>query len=100
MVRVVPTAASAYIRPSGKKSGTAMVELGREEIHLWLGEPDDLVQAILRDIYASDAEVDRWLHEPQEELDGRTAAELLGSGRTLDVEAALIRQWNAPRGVK
>lgn len=71
-----------------------MVRLGRQELDVWLGEPDDFVLAVLRDMFGSDAEVTYWLHTPRAELDGRSAVDLLSAGRRGEVEAALIRQWN------
>jgi len=71
-----------------------MVRLGRQELDVWLGEPDDFVLAVLRDIYGSDAEVTYWLHAPRPELGGRSAVDLLSSGHRVAVESALVQQWN------
>ena len=75
--------------------GTEMVHLGREELDVWLGEPDDFVLAVLRDIYADEADVKRWLNTPQNELGGRSAVDLLSAGRVGEVESILVEQWNA-----
>jgi len=72
-----------------------MVQLGRQELEVWLGEPDDFVLAVLRDIFDSDAEVTYWLNSPRVELGGHAAVDLLSAGRRIEVESALIQQWNA-----
>jgi uncharacterized protein (DUF2384 family) len=72
-----------------------MVHLGRQELDVWLDEPDDFVLAVLRDIYDSDAEARLWLNTPRWTLGGLSAAELLSAGRAAEVEALLIEQWNA-----
>ena len=71
-----------------------MVHLGRAELDVWLGEPDDFVLAVLRDIYEREAEVRRWLNTPFSRFGGFSAVELLSSGRHAEVEAALVEQWN------
>lgn len=75
--------------------GAEMVHLGREELDVWLGEPDDFVLAVLRDIYDQEEDVLRWLNTPLSELGGRSAVDLLSAGRISDVESALVDQWNA-----
>ena len=75
--------------------GAEMVHLGREELDVWLGEPDDFVLAVLRDIYDHEEDVLRWLNTPLSELGGRSAVDLLSAGRISDVESALVDQWNA-----
>ena len=72
-----------------------MVRLGRQELEVWLGEPDDFILAVLRDIYECESEVRRWLNIPRPELGGLSAVELIASGRAHEVEAALIQEWNA-----
>lgn len=72
-----------------------MVLLGRQELDVWLGEPDDFVLAVLRDIYEDDAEVKRWLNTPHSELGGRSAVDLLSTGRAGEVESMLVDHWNA-----
>jgi hypothetical protein len=75
--------------------GTDMVHLGRQELDVWLGEPDDFVLAVLRDIYADESDVERWLNTPHNELGGRAAVDLLSAGRMRDVESVLVQHWNA-----
>lgn len=76
-------------------SGADMVLLGRQELDVWLGEPDDFVLAVLRDIYADEADVKRWLNTPHNELGGRSAVDLLSSGRVAEVESILVEWWNS-----
>lgn len=75
--------------------GAEMVHLGRQELDVWLGEPDDFVLAVLRDIYDLEVDVKRWLNTPQHGLDGRSAIDLLSAGRIAEVESVLVQQWNA-----
>jgi hypothetical protein len=75
--------------------GAEMVLLGRQELDVWLGEPDDFVLAVLRDMYADESDVRRWLNTPHNELGGRSAVELLSVGRHADVECLLVEHWNA-----
>lgn len=74
--------------------GAEMVLLGRQELDVWLGEPDDFILAVLRDIYDHEADVKRWLNTPHAQLGGRTAVDLISAGRVADVESALIEYWN------
>ena len=74
--------------------GVEMVHLRRQELDVWLGEPDDFVLAVLRDIYDHEEDVMRWLNTPLIELGGRTAVDLLSAGRISDVESALVDHWN------
>ena len=75
--------------------GAEMVHLGRVELDVWLGEPDDFVLAVLRDIYSDETDVRRWLNTPHNEFGGRTAVELLSVGRVAEVESILVERWNA-----
>ncbi len=75
--------------------GVDMVNLGRQELDVWLGEPDDFVLAVLRDLYESDGEVRWWLNTPRPAFGGLCAADLLSMGRSAEVESLLIEQWNA-----
>ena len=75
--------------------GAEMVHLGRQELDVWLGEPDDFVLAVLRDIYDSDTDIRLWLNTPRRSLGGRSAVDLLSVGQTGEVESLLIEQWNA-----
>jgi hypothetical protein len=71
-----------------------MVRLGRQELDVWLDEPDDFILAVLRDIYADEADVKRWLNTPHNELGGSAAVDLLSSGRLREVESILVEHWN------
>jgi hypothetical protein len=73
---------------------TAMVLLGREELDVWLGEPQDFILAVLRDIYEREEDVLLWLNSPLPDQRGQVAVDLLSAGRTADVEAILVDQWN------
>jgi hypothetical protein len=53
------------------------------------------VLAALRDIYADDAAVWRWLWRPRSELGYARAADLLLAGDGTRVEALVTYQWNA-----
>jgi hypothetical protein len=75
--------------------GAEMVHLGRQELDVWLGEPDDFVLAVLRDIYTDESDVERWLHTPHNELGGRAAVDMLSAGRIREVESVLVQHWNA-----
>jgi len=75
--------------------GAEMVQLGRQELDVWLGEPDDFVLAVLRDIYELEVDVKRWLNTPHNELGGQSAVDLLSAGRITEVESVLVQQWNA-----
>ena len=75
--------------------GAEMVHLGRQELDVWLGEPDDFVLAVLRDMYEHETDVERWLNTPHVELGGRSAVDLISAGRITDVETVLVEHWNA-----
>jgi hypothetical protein len=77
------------------QAAAEMVHLEREDLDVWLGEPDDFILAVLRDIYADEADVKRWLNTPHNELGGRTAVDLLSTGRINEVESILVEHWNA-----
>jgi hypothetical protein len=73
---------SVYVRvplegPTQMLPGAEMIHLRRQELDVWLGEPDDFVLAVLRDLYE---------HETDD---------LLSAGHVGDVEALLVEQWNA-----
>ena len=53
------------------------------------------VIAVLRDIYADDAAVWRWLWRPRWELGYARAADALLSGDGARIEALVTYQWNA-----
>lgn len=73
---------------------TPMVTLGKQELDVWLGEPEDFVLAVLRDIYSNDAEVRLWLHTPRPQLGGQSPSEYLSMGRSAEVEEILVEEWN------
>jgi hypothetical protein len=53
------------------------------------------VLAVLRDIYADDAAVWRWLWRPRSDLGYARAADLLLAGDAARIEALVTYQWNA-----
>jgi hypothetical protein len=53
------------------------------------------VLAVLRDIYADDAAVWRWLWRPRSDLGYARAADLLLAGDAARVESLVTYQWNA-----
>ena len=53
------------------------------------------VLAVLRDIYADDAAVWRWLWRPRSELGYARAADLLLAGDGARIESLVTYQWNA-----
>ena len=75
--------------------GAEMVHLGRQELDVWLGEPDDFVLAVLRDIYQQEFEVTQWLNTPLPAFGGQSAVDLLSTGRGDEVEAILVEWWNS-----
>jgi hypothetical protein len=72
-----------------------MIQLGREELDVWLGEPDDFILAVLRDIYDTDADVRRWLNTPRAEFGDRSAVDVMSAGCHGEVESLLVQQWNS-----
>src|SRR6185503_7468117 len=68
-------------------TGAEMIHLGRQELDVWLGEPDDFVLAVLRDLYEHETDVERWLNTPHVEFGGRSAVDLLSAGHLTEVEA-------------
>ena len=54
-----------------------------------------LTLAVLRDVFAADLDVWRWLETPRGELGGMTARSALVAGRCTDVEALAVDAWNA-----
>jgi hypothetical protein len=56
------------------------------------------VLAVLRDIYADDRAVWRWLWRPRSDLGYARAADLLLAGDGARVEALVTYQWNAAQG--
>src|SRR5918999_535999 len=53
------------------------------------------VLAVLRDIYADDAAVWRWLWRPRPDIGYARAADLLLAGDGARIEALVTYQWNA-----
>ena len=53
------------------------------------------VLAVLRDLYADDAAVWRWLRRPRRDLGYASAADLLLAGDAARVETLATYQWNA-----
>ena len=74
--------------------GAEMVRLRRQDLDVWLGEPDDFVLAVLRDMYADEDDVKRWLNTPHDGLGGKAAVDLLSAGRVAEVESILVEHWN------
>lgn len=54
--------------------------------------------AVLRDVFATDADVRQWLATPSRALDGETPAELLSAGRVQELADLAVTEWNRPRG--
>lgn len=52
--------------------------------------------AVLRDVFADDEEVRRWLRRPRAELQGRSGLDQLLAGRTQAVEELAVREWHRP----
>ena len=80
-------------------------QMGREQLERWLlpkspfltsdrGRRRRFVVATLRDVFATDKEVERWLATPCAELDGAVPADLLGTSRAFEVELLVVRVWN------
>jgi hypothetical protein len=57
------------------------------------------VLAVLRDIYADDTAVWRWLWRPRSELGFARAADLLLADDSARVESLVTFQWNAAQGM-
>ena len=55
--------------------------------------------AVLRDVFARDEEVRRWLLAPSTAVDGLTPAELLSSGCVREFTDLAVAEWNRPRAV-
>jgi hypothetical protein len=72
-----------------------MVTLGRQDLDVWMGEPDDFILAVLRDIYPDEADVKRWLNSPLPELGGRAPVDLISAGHTDELESILVDHWNS-----
>ena len=53
--------------------------------------------AVLRDVFASDADVRAWLIAPSHALDGRSPADLLKAGGIQELADLAVAEWNRPR---
>jgi hypothetical protein len=53
--------------------------------------------AVLRDVFATDADIRAWLIAPSAALDGRSPADLLSEGRVHELADLAVREWNRPR---
>ena len=52
------------------------------------------VLAVLRDLFASDVDVQIWLTTPRAELGGASARELMTTPRVREVESLVVHLWN------
>ena len=82
-----------------------------EVLHVTVGAPRDLVAptsaaalhelrfavAVLRDAFACDEDVRRWLLAPSRAVDGLTPADLLSSGCVREFADLAVAEWNRPR---
>lgn len=55
--------------------------------------------AVLRDVFARDEDVRRWLLAPSSAVDGLTPADLLSSGCVREFTDLAVAEWNRPRAV-
>ena len=55
--------------------------------------------AVLRDVFARDEDVRRWLLAPSAVVDGLTPADLLSSGCVREFTDLAVAEWNRPRAV-
>ena len=89
----------------GVGSEAAVQRVGREQLERWLlpaspfltserGRRRRFVFAALRDVFATDHEVERWLSSPCAELDGAVPMNLLATSRASEVELMVVRVWN------
>ena len=53
-----------------------------------------LTLAVLRDAFPDDMDVESWLDEPRDALDGVSPCEAILTGRAAEVEALAIETWN------
>jgi hypothetical protein len=58
-----------------------------------------LTLAVLLDTFADDADVERWLDDPREALDGASPCEAILTGHAAEVEALAIETWNESSSV-
>lgn len=76
--------------------------LGASRRSLSIADADELrtlrfTLAVLRDVFASDADVRGWLATPLAALGGRSPTDLLTAGRVHDLADLAVREWNGPR---
>lgn len=85
--------------------GAVAACVDREQLERWLLPPTPFltsdrgrrrrfVVAALRDVFATDTEVEHWLSSPCAALHGAVPADLLGTSRAFEVEERVIRIWN------
>ena len=79
--------------------------VGKGQLESWLigsrtASGEDFVLAVLRDIYASESDIGRWLAIPRQEFDGRSARSLLRTHRALEVELLVVREWNRQNRIR
>ena len=55
--------------------------------------------AVLRDVFARDEDVRRWLLAPSAAVDGLTPADLLSSGCVREFTDLAVAEWNRPRAM-
>jgi hypothetical protein len=69
----------------------------KEQLQSWLAPTADssFAVAVLEDLFIDDADVRAWLNRGRIEFRGQSAAALLRAGRADEVDALLVRQWNA-----
>jgi len=53
------------------------------------------VLAVLRDIYADEAAVWRWLYRPRSDLADGRAVDLIRADRSAHIESLVVSEWNA-----
>lgn len=79
-----------------------IIELSRQPVAV--DDPEALRElrfavAVLRDAFACDEDVRRWLLAPSAAVDGLTPAELLSSGCVREFTDLAVAEWNRPRAV-
>ena len=82
-------AAEALGLPADALAATTLLRTGRRVRAL------QLTLAIVRDIFADDLDVWRWLETPRRELRGMTARAALVAGLHEDVERLAVKAWNS-----
>ena len=77
-----------------------VLDASREPVAI--GDADQLrtlqfALAVLRDVFATDADVRDWLATPSLALDGESPAELLSTARVQELADLAVIEWNRPR---